>query len=138
MLAYKSKYLVILLVIGMLAGSCTQGRTALEQETIDRMYRVSQWLNDFMLARSYYPETIDEVFAWKNESPPDNPYTGQPMVDTGTTEFDPDTSPGNFHYIVMKRSGQNLGYQIHIFGKDGLIVIVNQSTDWYELRDLDR
>jgi len=133
MMTHRLCYIITLLLIGVLTISCAQSRTSLEQETLVRVRHICNQLNDFMLARSYYPETIDELRDFRGDPLPDNPYTGEPMVDTGTTEFDPDLSPGNFHYIVIQRSGQNLGFQIHIFGKNGLIVFVDQGTNWYEL-----
>jgi hypothetical protein len=133
MMTHRLCCIITIFLLGSMTISCSRGRTSLEHETLVRVYDITNWLNDFMLVRSYYPDTIDEVANWRAQPLPDNPYTGQPMVDTGTTEFDPSLSPGNFHYIVIKRSEQNLAYQIFIFGDRGLIVAVNQGSDWHDL-----
>ena len=64
-----------------------------------------------------YQEMIDEGF-----EPPINPHTGKPMIDTGTSEYIPDKSPGNFHYLpVTDRHGQVINFSVFVFGEKGLI-----------------
>jgi hypothetical protein len=64
-----------------------------------------------------YGDMIDEGLI-----PPINPYTGEPMIDTGTSEFDPETSPGNIHYVPVKDQAGMIGnYSVYVFGKHGII-----------------
>jgi len=44
------------------------------------------------------------------------------MADTGTSEWDPETSPGNIHYVPVKdKAGMILNFSIYVFGEKGLI-----------------
>ena len=126
-------FAIPLLILCICLTSCAGRRNALEQETLERMEPVTQWLADFFMTRSYYPETIEELLWWKGEPLPDNPYTGNPMIDLGTKEFDPARSPGNFHYVPLKRQEQNLGYQIFVFGDRGLVMIIDQTMGREEI-----
>ena len=87
--------------------------------------RVRETIVPFIWERSIsqwqFPESYEAMLA-EGLKPPINPYTGKPMIDTGTEEFDPQISPGNFHYVSIKdKAGQIGNFSIYIFGKKGLI-----------------
>lgn len=64
---------------------------------------------------------------------PDNPYTGEPLLDTKSAEFDPDKSPGNIYYqrifsappaegySEVASDRHQIGYVLHVFGADGQV-----------------
>jgi hypothetical protein len=113
--------IALCLLLAFLPG-CGKKRTPDEELTLQR---VRDAIMPFILA---YPESHFQ-FAESTEEMlraglvlPINPYTGETMVDTGSSEFDKATSPGNFHYAVVKDpSGQTVNFSVYVWGERGLI-----------------
>ncbi len=113
--------LVMAALIAFIPG-CRKHRTPNEELTLQR---VRDTIMPFILA---YPEShfqFAESTAEMVESGlvlPANPYTGEAMKDTLSTEFDAETSPGNFHYeVVHDQYGQVVNFSVYVWGERGLI-----------------
>jgi hypothetical protein len=120
----KNPTIVILIMAALIAfvPGCRKQHTPNEELTLER---VRDTIMPFILA---YPEShfqFAESTAEMVESGlvlPVNPYTGETMKDTLSTEFDAATSPGNFHYAVVRdSSGQVLNFSVYVWGERGLI-----------------
>ena len=82
---------------------------------------VVPFVMDYSISNWQFPESYKAMLA-EGLKPPVNPYTGGPMIDTGTEQFDPQTSPGNFHYVPVKDEAGMIGnFSIYVFGKKGLL-----------------
>jgi len=127
--------MILVLFVCFTVPSCIQHRTGEEQQTVVRLEPVSQWLGEFFLSNSYYPESIEELIEWKGLPLPVNPYNGKTMVSLTTSEFDVAVSPGNFFYETVKISGQSTSYLLSVFGEDGLIIKLNPNVRWDNIRD---
>jgi hypothetical protein len=77
-----------------------------------------------------WPETIQEAAGslpagaeW-----PSNPYNQQPIADTGSPDFDPQTSVGMVYYQKFYRDDRIMNYQLHVFGQKGTLYIFGNSA----------
>jgi hypothetical protein len=127
----------MLLIVAGLVSACANDWTPEEELTLQRIRPMRGWLWDYFSTLSYYPESVQDLLEWNGRELPDTPYTGRPMVALADREFDPDRSPGNFHYEPVRHSGQNVGYLLYVFGEDGVLVILNPNVAWERLRELD-
>jgi hypothetical protein len=59
---------------------------------------------------------LPDVVAW-----PDNVFSGEPMVDTRSRQFDKATSPGNVFYNKIYREEQIVMWELHAFGEQDVI-----------------
>jgi hypothetical protein len=118
---YRLALILLLLAIIIIPG-CKKRLSENDALTLDR---VRKTIMPFILAypesHFQFPESFEAMLE-EDLEPPINPYTGEPMVDTGSPEFDSETSPGNFHYAPVKDSkGQIVNFSVYVFGKKGLI-----------------
>lgn len=87
--------------------------------------RVRETMVPFIYAQSMsnwqFPESYEDMLS-KGMDTPINPYTDKPMIDTGTSDFNPQVSPGNFHYVPIRdKAGQIGNFSIFVFGEKGLL-----------------
>ncbi len=126
---------LLMLIVTLCLSGCYSRRTVNEQETIKRIEPMTRWLRDYYYSFSFYPESTDDLVAWKGLPLPENPYTGRPMEALTEEEFDRERSPGNFCYVPVRHSGQIVGYLLHVYGEDGLLVTLNPNVRWDNIRD---
>ena len=72
-----------------------------------------------------YPSSLDEVVQYfpTDGKWPEEPYTFQPMRDTGSAEFDGPASAGMVHYEKIELAGKT-GYRIYVFGREGVLEVL--------------
>ena len=115
---------VLLLIAAIL---CSQGcgKRPLSEKDALTLERVRKIIMPFIDTHSIddwqYPESYKAMLAGGMDAPI-NPYTGKPMIDTGTSEWDPEISPGNIHYVPVETEHGMIGnFSIYVFGEKGLI-----------------
>lgn len=114
--------LLILLIGGSAAlAGCRKKRTPEEQLTVERVAPMCRWLEDYKRGQFCYPDTWDQLLRWKGKTMPENPYTGEPMICVESSEFDPETSPGNIYYVRVIQDDCVINCQVIIFGERGEI-----------------
>ena len=74
-----------------------------------------------------WPESLEQVKPYLPEWPVD-PYHGNPIVDTGSAEFDAATSSGMVYYQKLYRDEQLVNYQLHVFREHGKLYIIGNSA----------
>lgn len=122
---YKGYHLlpIILLVVSILfSPACTKKRTEKEELTLARVREIIMpFIDDCSIANWQFPESYEEMLR-DGMTAPINPYTGKPMIDTGSPEWDPEISPGNIHYVpVVDQAGMIGNFSIYVFGERGII-----------------
>ena len=78
-----------------------------------------EYLEDYKRATMCYPQTWDQLIRWKSLEMPENPFTGEPIRALESSEFDPETSPGNIYYIKVEQDDCVINCQVIIFGEKG-------------------
>lgn len=116
----------ILVVAVVVVGWIAVKGVGAEVSHFDTMMRLSDALEKYRDDKGYYPEELRAVEPYLDEGGwPENPYTHQPVVDTGTDKFDPKSSPGNVYYDKFyypdefAKDRVVVGFTLHVFERDG-------------------
>ena len=114
--------LALLSIMLLLTPGCKRKLSADDALTLARVREtIVPFVSDYSISNWQFPESYAAMISAGME-PPINPYTGQPMVDTGTEQFDPQTSPGNIHYVPINDQAGMIGnFSIFVFGKRGVL-----------------
>ena len=115
---------VLLLIAAIMCSQGCMKKTLSEKDALT-LTRVRETIMPFIDTHSIdhwqYPESYKAMLSSGMDAPI-NPYTGKPMLDTGTPEWDPETSPGNIHYVPVETEKDMIGnFSIYVFGEKGLI-----------------
>jgi hypothetical protein len=119
LLSFIGAFMVLLL---MIIPGCKKGLTPNEALTLERVREtIIPFIWDHSISHWQFPESYEDMLS-KGLEPPMNPYTGKPMIDTGTSEFNPEISPGNIHYVPVKDQVGMIGnFSVYVFGERGVI-----------------
>jgi len=96
---------------------------------LDRVRDIGLAINKCQEETAEWPQTLREVEAYLEPGLrwPDNPYTSQPIKDSGSPDFDPATSVGNVFYMKHYREEQISNYSLYVFGDKGLLVVLGNA-----------
>jgi len=120
-LSVLTLFLLIIFVLTM-TGCPKRKRTPNEQLVVDRLKPFWRPLEEYKTVSFTYPDNFFDICNYAGLQKPINPYTGQPMIELDSLEFDPDVSPGNIYYIKVTGSeGIIINCQVAIFGEFGEI-----------------
>ena len=78
-----------------------------------------EWPESIQAAQSHFPPGTN----W-----PQNPWTGGPIEDSGSSEFIPGKSEGTVYYEKFVRDDQIMNYRMHIFGDKGRLTILGNTA----------
>ena len=114
--------LIVIAIMLILIPGCKKKLSPDDALTLARVREtIVPFVMNYSMGEGGFPESYGAMIT-AGLKPPINPYTGNPMADTGTEKFDPETSPGNFHYLPIKdESGMFGNFSIYVFGKKGLL-----------------
>ena len=78
-------------------------------------------LSDYFQDNLTLPQSLTDLEGYMRPDHdwPLNPYTGLPVEDSGSAEFDPAKSPGTVHYEPLRRGGQLIGWKLYVFSAQG-------------------
>ena len=115
------------LALLLFCGGCDKAAalSSEEKEVISRAVQIAVGINALHNSTGEVPEEIGEVEALLPDtiSWPRNVYTGEPMVDTKSKDFDAATSPGNVFYNKVYREEQIVLWELHAFGEHDTVKI---------------
>ncbi len=113
---------LLLVIIALSLPGCRKRLTPNEALTLQRVRETMvPFIMDQSISNWQFPESYEDMLS-KGMDAPINPYTNQPMIDTGSADFDPKVSPGNFHYLPVRDQAGMIGnFSIFVFGERGLI-----------------
>lgn len=113
--------------LGWLAYSLYQGtrKEPLDEEMVARAELIQRAVMQYHADNAEYPSSLDEVVQYfpTDGEWPEEPYTSQPMHDTGSPDFDGPASAGMVHYEKIERAGKT-GYRIYVFGREGVLEVL--------------
>lgn len=121
--------IVVVAVVGLgwLAYSLQQGlrKEPLDEEMLARAELIQRAVMLYHADNAEYPSSLDEVVQYfpTDGEWPEEPYTFQPMHDTGSPVFDPATSAGMIHYEKIELTGKT-GYRIYVFGRADVLEVL--------------
>ena len=115
------RILVFVMILVIIPG-CKKRLTPNEQVTLKRVREtIIPFIRNRSISEWQFPESYKQMLS-EGMVAPINPYTGKPMIDTGTPEFDPLISPGNIHYVPVKDQVGMIGnFSVYVFGERGVI-----------------
>ena len=92
--------------------------------------QISRLVNEYHSDSAEWPESLDDVKWYLPASVkwPVNPYNGEPVADTGSRDFDPETSVGMLYYEKIYRGEMLVNVQIHVFGEKGKLYIIGNTA----------
>jgi len=121
---------MLALAILLIAGCPPRKFTGKDAEMMAAAKTVAKLIDEYFREGFEYPETFDElkVLLPPNKPWPVNPYNGKPLADTGSRDFDPETSVGMVYYERIFRDEQMVNYNLHVFGERGKLYIIGNTA----------
>ena len=122
-------FIVIIVAVGLcrLAYSLHKGlrKKPLDEEMQAQGQLIQRAVMQYHADNAEYPSSLDEVVQYfpTDGKWPDEPYTFQPIQDTGSPEFDGPASAGMLHYVKIEQAGKT-GYRIYVFGREGVLEVL--------------
>ena len=125
------RFLLLLLALLSLAAACAPGQfTGKDAEMMAAARIISNAVNSYHSDTAEWPESLAlaESYLPPGTTWPVNPYNGKEIGDTGSPDFDPDTSVGMVYLQKMYRDGQLVNCQLHVFGERGTLYIISNTA----------
>lgn len=97
---------------------------------VERARAIMLAVNTFHQDNAEWPDTLREAERClkAGTSWPLNPYSGRPIEDTGSPDFDPAESVGMVYYEKFFRDELLMNYRLHVFGDKGKLHIFGNSA----------
>jgi hypothetical protein len=126
---------LLLVALTLLLTACPAAKPQQADMPLDdlEMLRGALLISDALRAcqreTAEWPATIREAepFLLRGEVWPVNPYTKQPVEEAASAAFDPAASVGKVYYEKFARDGVVVNYRLHVFGKTGLLTILDNT-----------
>jgi len=125
----KTIFALLLTVLLASVPGCGHQLTDTERLTLKNAREFLEALTDYSIEYAYYPEDLAELAPRWMQKLPENPFTGQPMTDTGSEEFDENTFPGNVYYAKVRKNGVVVNFTMLVWGEEGQIGIYRRSPN---------
>lgn len=121
----------LLLMLAPALAGCHQARfTGDDAEMMRCAKLIAGAIDTYFRENGEYPDKLRQVepFLPPGVSWPANPYTGQPIEDTGSLTFDPTASVGQVAYERIWRDEQQVTYQLHVYGDRGRLYVIGNTA----------
>jgi hypothetical protein len=124
------RYLLLFLPLLLLAGCPGKKFKGDDAVMMNRAKTLARAIDNYNTDFVEYPPSLRAVQSHlaPGSSWPVNPYNNKPIEDTGSPEFDPQTSVGNVYYEKMHRNGVQVSYLLHVFGDKGKLYIIGNTA----------
>ena len=123
----KTLNLVALVLIGLAMLGCKKRISETDQQVLTNAREIVRALMEYSLDNARYPYELDDLVPYHLVRLPENVYSGGPMRDTGTDQFDPESSPGNVFYAKVLIQEEVLNFSLVVYGEKGIIRNIRRS-----------